>query len=352
MDNNTIMSPKTFMNKKLFDSVSNIRKGKKVLSSEFKMLKLEDYEKVITYQYNVSQLKEICIFHKIRKTGNKDELIYNIYNYLKYSLYAIKVQRITKGYILRKYLKYGGPGLMNRKLCINETDFATLDPIKDIPYNQFYSFTDSKNNTYGCDIISLYGLVSNAKTIVSSHGRTVVNPYNREIMSEEKINNFSLYLKLAKIAKIEFEIQNVVDIIEPKKQMEMKIIELFQYINELGNYADSSWLTELPRHMLVLFIRELYDIWNYRAQLLPSMMREITPPHGNPFIGLQLHLAQNQSSEALLKNAVRIIEIMVKSGITVENRSLGAYYVLAALTLVNDNARNSLPWLYQSVAYS
>jgi hypothetical protein len=81
-------------------------------------------------------------------------------------------------------------------------------------------------------------------------------------------------------------------------------------------------------------------------------MREITPPHGNPFIGLQLHLAQNQTNEALMKNAVRIIETMVKSGMTVENRSLGAYYVLAALTLVSDNARNSLPWLYQSVAYS
>lgn len=352
MDVNTLTSPNTYLNKKVFDNVSNLKKGKKILSSEFKMLKLEDYEKVITYQYNVSQLKEICVFYKLRKTGNKDELTHKIYNYLKYSLYAIKVQRMIRGYILRKYLNFAGPGLMNRKACINETDFATLEPIIEIPYNQFYSFTDKDNNIYGCDIISLYGLVSNSKTCVSTNGKTVINPYNREIMDEKQLNKFSLYLKLAKIAKIEFEIQNVTDIIDPKKQMEMKIIEIFQYINELGNYADSSWLTELPRHMLVLFIRELYDIWNYRAQLSTSTMREITPPHGNPFIGLQLHLSQNQSTEALLKNAVRIIEIMVKSGITVENRSLGAYYVLAALTLVNDNARNSLPWLYQSVAYS
>jgi len=43
---------------------------------------------------------------------------------------------------------------------------------------------------------------------------------------------------------------------------------------------------------------------------------------------------------------------MVKSGHTNDNRSLGAYYVLAALTLVSDEARNSLPWLYQSVAYN
>jgi len=352
MDTVKKMSPKTFLNKNVFDFVSNIKKGKKVLKSEFKMLNLEDYEKVITYQYNVSQLKDICVFHKLKKTGNKEELIHKIYNYLKYSLYVVKVQRIFKGYILRRYLKYAGPGLRNRKVCINDTDFATLEPIVDIPYNQFYSFTDNENNVYGCDIISLSGLLSTAKTSVSINGKHVVNPYNREIINEDKIKNFSVYLKLAKMAKIEFEIKNIVDVIDPKKQMELIIIELFQYINELGNYADSLWLTDLPRHMLVLFIRELYDIWNYRAQISPNVMREIAPPHGNPFIGLQLHLAQNQTNEALMKNAVRIIETMVKSGMTVENRSLGAYYVLAALTLVSDNARNSLPWLYQSVAYS
>ena len=352
MDTVKKMSPKTFLNKNVFDFVSNIKKGKKVLKSEFKMLNLEDYEKVITYQYNVSQLKDICVFYKLKKTGNKEELIHKIYNYLKYSLYAVKVQRMFKGYILRQYLIYAGPGLMNRNICINETDFATLGPIEEIPFNQFYSFTDNDNNVYGCDIRSLSGLVSSAKTSVSVNGKLVVNPYNREIMDEDKIKNFSLYLKMAKMAKIQFEINNIVEVIEPKKQMELIIIELFQYINELGNYADSLWLTDLSRHMLVLFIRELYDIWNYRAQLSPSMMREIIPPHGNPFIGLQLHLAQNQTNEALMKNAVRIIEIMVKSGMTVENRSLGAYYVLAALTLVSNNARNSLPWLYQSVAYS
>ena len=48
------------------------------------------------------------------------------------------------------------------------------------------------------------------------------------------------------------------NIIVPKKKLEMKIIEMFQYIDELGNYADSTWFTNLSRHMIVLFIREVY----------------------------------------------------------------------------------------------
>jgi hypothetical protein len=103
--------------------------------------------------------------------------------------------------------------------------------------------------------------------------------------------------------------------------------------------------------MLVLFIREMYDIWHYRAQLSQQTMRDIVQPHGNPFTGMSLHLAQSQSDDFLKNTALRIIDFLVKSGHTNEFRALGAYYVLAALTLVSEDARNALPWLYQSVAH-
>jgi hypothetical protein len=46
-----------------------------------------------------------------------------------------------------------------------------------------------------------------------------------------------------------------------------------------------------------------------------------------------------------------IMEKFVNHGINTDSKSLGAYYVLAALTLVNETAAASLPWLYQSVVY-
>jgi hypothetical protein len=45
------------------------------------------------------------------------------------------------------------------------------------------------------------------------------------------------------------------------------------------------------------------------------------------------------------------METMVNTGIDKDSRSLGAYYVLGALTLVNEEAANALPWLYQSMQY-
>jgi hypothetical protein len=45
------------------------------------------------------------------------------------------------------------------------------------------------------------------------------------------------------------------------------------------------------------------------------------------------------------------MENLVVTGINKDSKCLGAYYVLGALTLVNNDAATSLPWLYQAVCY-
>jgi hypothetical protein len=340
-----------FLKDSVFDNISNTKKKFKVKEDEFRIIRMDEYELMKINQYKVSQLKELCNHYNIRKTGNKDELVNSIYNFLKYSLYAITIQRNIRGFFLRKYERFAGPGFKNRSICINDSDFATLDPLKEIPFNQFYSFRDNEENVYGCNITSLYELVCKKTKYDIQQNKLPLNPYNREPLDNTLIDNFSHYLRLARVNNIEHIIIEEVEIIDPAQQLRFKIVEIFQYINELGNYADSNWLSNLPRHMLVLFIREMYDIWHYRAQLTPTVMREIVPPHGNPFMGMNLHLAQNQSDDVLMKYAIKVIEYLTKSAYTTDKRSLGAYYVLAALTLVSEDARTSLPWLFQAVAH-
>ena len=341
----------TFLKDDVYDNISNIKKKYKVTDKDFYIIKMNEYDLLTTHQFKVNQLKQICSHYQINKTGNKDELINKIYNFLKYSLFTINIQKIMRGYLLRKYILLAGPGFKKKNLCINDTDFATLEPLKEIPFNQFYSFIDSEDNIYGCDIISLYGLIYKNTKYVIRQQKIPLNPYNRKPIDKSLIDNFSQYLRLADVIKIDHIFEEEVEIIDPKKQIELKIIDIFQYINELGNYADSKWFSELPRHMMVLFIREIYDIWNYRAQLTIEVMKEIVPPHGNPFREMNLHLAQTQTDDIITKYAISLIELLIKSGHTSDRRSLGAYYVLAALTLVSDDARSALPWLFQAVAH-
>ena len=280
------LTPTSYLKKKVYEKVSNAKKkGKKVSDKEFEILKIGDYEQLVRHQYKLSQLKEMCSHYKLKKGGNKSEINDRLYNFLKFSLYAINIQRVMRGYFTRSYMKLAGPALKDRSLCINDCDFATLEPLNEITYNQFISFKDEENNIYGCDIMSLYGLLyKKSKYEIRQNKKIPLNPYNRNPVSDELIYNFTRYIRLANVNKIDYVLEDEPEVIDPEKQLELKVLQLFQYINELGNYANSTWFNSLSRHRLVLFIREMYDIWNYRAQLTPQVMREIVPPHGNQFM--------------------------------------------------------------------
>ena len=118
----------------------------------------------------------------------------------------------------------------------------------------------------------------------------------------------------------------------------------------MGNYTDAKWFNSLNRAGLIRYMRELIDIWAYRAQLSIVIKREICPPNGDPFRFLNIHSINSLSYEALKETILNIIEIFIKRGINNESKILGSNYVLCALTLVNTDAALSLPWLYQSVA--
>jgi hypothetical protein len=99
-------------------------------------------------------------------------------------------------------------------------------------------------------------------------------------------------------------------------------------------------------------VRELTDIWNYRAQLSIEVKREICPPNADPFRNLSMTYIHTEVDINNVKKVIlEVLEILVNNGIDTNSRSLGAYYVLAALTLVNEEAALALPWLFQSVSY-
>jgi hypothetical protein len=137
------------------------------------------------------------------------------------------------------------------------------------------------------------------------------------------------------------------------KSVELKAITLFQNIDALGNYSNAQWFLTLNRNQLIKFLRELVDIWSYRAPLTIETKRAICPPLGNPFIRMPNYniLQTMENMDELRKNILDIMEKMVVTGVDKDSKYLGASYVLSALTLVNSDAATALPWLYQAVCY-
>jgi hypothetical protein len=307
---------------------------------------IHDYELLVVNKYNQNQLKIFAKFYKLKVSGNKQQLIDRLFSFLKLSSVAIKIQKVVRGRLQRRYNMYRGPAYFKRDLCTNDSDFLTGDDLKSISLEQFFSYKDEDNFVYGFDIVSLHNL------IVKS-GKNIKNPYNRNIIPNSVILSVKHLLRISKILKIVVttEIQDISLDVTSQKSMELRVLDLFQNIDSLGNYSNTQWFVSLNRNKLVKFIRELCDIWEYRAQLSLETKKLICPPYGTPFRNINLSsIVNDQNLENIRKNILDCLEKIVNSGVDKDSRSLGAYYVLAALTLVNEDAAYALPWLFQSVS--
>jgi hypothetical protein len=339
-----------------------------------------EHEKMKHVKYSLADLRMLCSHYCIKKSGTKPELTQRVYTFLNQSYYIVRIQRIFRSFISRKYRAFGGPGYLHTSNCVNDTDFYTFDKLSKIRPLELFTYRDSDNKIYGFHIASIFHL------IISSYPN-ITNPYNRNVIPSGVIKN--VYERLIYGSLLGFRVSVKLDDdgseddigsddcgsdvnaagggvvvaaaaaaggsvgLSREKQEELFIVDLFQHINTLGNYSDSEWFTVLERTELIRFIRNVHDIWFYRANLSQEMKERICPPNGNPFVLHNAHVNLNVltllTDPEIRTICVSIIERMVRRGVSHEDQCLGAFYVLATLTIVNQDARNAMPWLYEAV---
>ncbi len=223
---------------------------------------------------------------------------------------------------------------------MNDVDFLTMENIRTIEPSYFFSYRDENEKySYGFNVLSFYHLVKNSK-------KEVFNPYNRKNIDDRILNQMDKMLRLSKILKIDINLslENEVDV---DKKVDFRSLDLFQSINELGNYSNHLWFNNLQTIQLIKFIRELNDIWCYRTQLSREIQQKICP-RGNPFRHINFFRIRDETPEILKNKILTIMEEMVYSGVDNDSKALGCYYILGALTLVSPQAALALPWLYET----
>lgn len=357
-------------------------------------LTYEEYveKKVVLQKYKLVQLKAIAKQYQLLITGTKGVIIGRIENLFRMIKSARLIQKTFRGNIVRMFCRLRGPASKDRKMCVNETDGYTLEPLNEIPLERFYSYTDSKNFVYGFDLLSLLEFYRNKGKII--------NPYTRERVDNQTLNHI---LSLGRITKILcpeiFVVEQPVVVSPPLLQnrvlpslrhenpqmmiisrvrnmliysgenpeqlmvlnklyeikcrpISTRITDLFIEIDLLGNYTQSQWFTQLDKGQFIRFFRLLYNYWNFRGQI-PSETRMKICPFFDPFINITVPYINYDyiSIEQIQEVCICVMENMIYCGEDAEYRKLGALYVLSILTVVSIPARNSIHWLYDSLDY-
>ena len=341
---NKKMTPLRFLKDNVYETLPAHKKRRaKVTSENFIIPEYGEHEKLIEINFNVRQLREMARFYKQKRSGNKPQLLFILYNFLRFSKFAIIIQKYARGYLRRHYNTLKGPAFLKRYMCINDTDFITLEKISTIPHQQLCTMKDKDGYIFGFDICSLYNLLFNKKY-------QSLNPYTRKPFPKKFNENIK---KIIKLSSLYAETINIVFAdsykgLSQEKQVGLLGISVFQKIDNLGNHSNSQWLLSLNRSQLFKFIRELMDIWVFRANIPPHLKRKICPPVGNPFIGFNSTIYTNFPLYKLKRKILMVIESFVTNGVDRDSKVLGALYVLTALTLVSKDAAEARPELYDS----
>jgi hypothetical protein len=355
--------------------------------------------KIQLMAFKLAELKDAAKLFKLHITGTKPVLIQRLESHFEKVKFTIHIQRHFRGWMVRSCLRDRGPAVKNRSLCVNDSDFVTMDPLVEIPFFHFFSYKDTNDFIYGFHIFSFMQLIQ-------SSGQKITNPYNREDVPVSVVIDVMRIYRATNLVFPEFrdaefskmvaqqqspptnrsslrnsqpEIDrslpvgpqhgtyqprvNAMSIVDEEslrrlhriretrtRSMEQRIRDLFAEIDQLGNYTQSTWFTNLSHHDYVRLYRTLHEIWNYRGQIPRSIRNKICPFH-SPFEGIfNRPVFPSELDYLHLQWACLIVfENMVYSGIDEDHRKLGAFHALSGLTLVSAAARMAMPWLYESV---
>lgn len=361
-----------------------------VVESKKKVLVILSYakyykESIVLKKYKLDELKSIAKNNRLLIGGTKKVLLPRIEQHFAKELSTEKIQRLFRGHLVRFMFKLRGKGFKNNKDCVNETDFYTMEPLNEIAHELFFCYTDSKGFKYGFDITSLIHMI---KSQNKPQNIKIINPYNRDLFPGVVIGNairlfgllYILYPNLIDIKdfvkpverKFTYNRNNQIrppdqpnqylqlinqrrlqlTIIRECENINTRINGLFMEIDQLGNYTQATWFTNLDRNQYIRLYRTLFDIWNYRANLSSDMKRKICIVN-DPFFGLfGTRTYYYDISEERIKDAcLRVFENLVFAGIDDDHRRIGSFHALTALTVVSLEAREAMPWLYDSIGY-
>jgi hypothetical protein len=323
---------------------------------------------------------------KLRKQNIVDILkVYYLRNFCALLINGF-INKHLFSFFSRKCKALRGNCFENKKKCINDTDFYTLEPLGNIPDNQFYCFHDEKGFYYGFNIFSFKHLLP-----FKGSRKKCLNPYTRDVVDESIQHTIERLIVLTTLVEPNIKDMNkepidvsllssvvvsvrneevgshrflgnaiyprgcylnddqkhVMEVLieKRKRPTNTRIEDLFYEIDLLGNYTQREWFDELSRHEYLRFFGHLQEFWNRSGNIQSSLKRDICMLNGgDPFYNIIMN-SHLLTTEQIREACLLVMENLTFTGKDDESRKMGVIYILINLSYVSENVRNSISWL-------
>lgn len=223
---------------------------------------------------------------------------------------------------------------------VNNEDFYTLETLDSIDKDYLF-IIDDNGYKYGFDIRSFKKLIDGTKE----------NPYNRSPFSSNIINRYSERCEELKKKKKGIMFDQPIINLSREQLHKQKILNIFQKMDTLDVIASGtkiSWFSDLSMNQLKKLYNVLEDVWNYRSQLTQEQKIKIVP-NNNVFIHSKeyIHTLNDENRTTLENIILDDMDKLISSGISVDEKKTGCYYILISLSEVNIKVVEDCPWLVQ-----
>ena len=245
---------------------------------------------------------------------------------------------------LRAFRRYG-PAYFCRELCTNDSDFFSTESVRDISGGYFISYKDPDNHVYGFDVRSAHTLIYRART----SGESAMNPFTRSVFPTFFLRSVNAQVRWLSARKLATEWAPLAPP-TPEQQVRMKVVDLFNKIDELNYYSSPDWFLDLTQRGQRHLYSTLHDIWTHRAGLSMTQKAALVPNFQQRLFRHPPWAIRELPLETVQRLNMATIRMLITSASDRNDRILGAMYVVTALTAVNETARTAYPWLYESIA--
>ena len=252
---------------------------------------------------------------------------------LRSAIDELRAARIIRQTWLSWIARRSGPLLYAKGLSNNPFDFFSSDPIDEIPLKNFISFVDGGKG-YCMDIKSASSLIIHATT----NKETPLNPFNRAPLPMLFLRRIIRHRGKETWPGLEAETET--------QRHALATTDIFNHLNDLGNYTNPQWLIDLSTIQMQQFYIELADIWFHRATLSLEDRTRIVPSPAKVFV-YPVTTVLIMKNRALRPLIIETCKNMVTAALSKSDRQLGGMYILGSLALVSPDAAAAFPWLLE-----